>query len=211
MRLKIASKQILLAVILIGFIFCAAFIFYFIILRSTQNISVLSIKNSVTSPTQAELSSFVGQTIVGPPVRLKIPAINVDAFIEYVGLTPDGAVDVPKNPANAAWFNAGPQPGENGSAVITGHYGRWKNGETSVFDNLYKLKKGDKLYVENAKGVITAFVVQEIRNYKPDAYAYDVFISSDGKSHLNLITCDGVWDNNVKSYSKRLVVFTDKE
>jgi len=35
--------------------------------------------------------------------------------------------------------------------------------------------------------------------------------SSDAKAHLNLITCEGVWDKVSKSYSKRLVVFTDRE
>jgi LPXTG-site transpeptidase (sortase) family protein len=145
------------------------------------------------------------------PVRLKIPKINVDAAFEYVGLDPLGAMDAPKGPANVAWFDLGPRPGENGSAVIAGHYGRWKNGEGSVFDNLNKLRKGDRVYVEDEGGVIISFVVRENRKYDPEGDASDVFSSNDGKSHLNLITCEGVWDETEKSYSSRLVVFTDKE
>lgn len=147
----------------------------------------------------------------GLPVRLKIPSISVDAAIESIGLTSQGAMDVPKNPGDAAWFNLGPRPGANGSAVIDGHYGTWKNGSGSVFDNLYKLHQGDQLYVEDDKGTIISFVVREIRSYDPKANASDVFGSSDGKSHLNLITCEGVWDKDSKSYPKRLVVFTDRE
>ena len=120
-------------------------------------------------------------------------------------------MDVPKERANVAWFNLGPRPGENGSAVIAGHYGRWKNGKGSVFDNLHKLRKGDKIYVEDENGVIITFVVRESRRYDPNASVGDVFGSNDGKAHLNLITCEGVWDKVSKTYSKRLVVFTDKE
>lgn len=145
---------------------------------------------------------------VGRPTRLKIPSINVNATIEYVGLTPDGAMDVPKSPHNVGWFKLGPRPGENGSAVIAGHYG-FKKG--SVFDNLHKLDKGDKLYVQDEKGRMTTFVVREILKYDSKADALNVFDSNDGKAHLNLITCEGIWDKVSKNYSKRLVIFTDKE
>lgn len=145
------------------------------------------------------------------PLRLKIPKIKINTVLDSVGLTPQGAVGTPKGPATAAWFNFGPRPGDNGSAIITGHYGRWKSGEGSVFDNLNKLKRGDKLYVEYAKGVTVTFVVRASRTYDPNADAAEVFISNDGKSHLNLITCEGLWDKVTKSYSQRLVIFADKE
>jgi LPXTG-site transpeptidase (sortase) family protein len=149
------------------------------------------------------------------PIRLKIPKINVDADIEYVGLTAGGSMDVPKGPADVAWFDLGPRPGENGSAVIAGHYG-WKDGIPAAFDDLYLLGKGDKIYVEgttsvNGIGTTTVFVVREIRLYGNKDDAASVFYSSDGKAHLNLITCQGVWDKSQKSYSNRLVVFADQE
>ena len=143
-------------------------------------------------------------------MRLKIPSIRVDTAVEHAGLTTQGAMIAPKGPASTSWFDLGPRPGEIGSAVIAGHYG-WKNGRRAVFDNLYKLKKGDKLSVEDEKGIITTFVVREIRKYDPKANASSVFSSSDGRAHLNLITCGGVWNKAKKSYSDRLVVFTDKE
>lgn len=144
------------------------------------------------------------------PLRLKIPKINIDAAVETVGVTIDGAMDVPKNPANVAWYNQGPLPGDIGSSVIDGHYGPWKNGEISVFDNLNKLNIGDTLSIYDEKGITSNFIVKKIKKYKPDAEASDIFISNDGKSHLNLITCNGIWDEVSKSYSQRLVIFTDK-
>lgn len=147
---------------------------------------------------------------VGLPARIRIPKIKVNTAFENVGLTSKGAMDVPKGPVKVGWFNRGPRPGEIGSAVVAGHYG-WKNGLPAVFDFLYKLKKGDKIYVEDENGVVTTFVVREVRNYDPKADATKVFGSSDGKAHLNLITCGGIWDKNVKQFSKRLIVFADKE
>lgn len=162
----------------------------------------------IIHPEEMELSD--SEACCGLPVRLKIPKINIDAVLEHVGLTPSGAMDMPKGYDNAAWFNLGPRPGKNGSAVIDGHYGRI-NGKASVFDNLYKLRIGDKIFVEDEKGATTVFVVRESRTYVPNADASDVFISNDGNAHLNLITCEGSWDKVSKSYSKRLVVFADKK
>jgi LPXTG-site transpeptidase (sortase) family protein len=154
--------------------------------------------------------AFLEQASLGQPIRLTIPKINVDAAFDYVGLTDKGAMDISKNQDDVAWFDLGPRPGENGSAVVAGHYGL-KDGKASVFDDLYKLRQGDKLYVKDDKGATISFVVRESRRYDPDADASAVFGSNDGKSHLNLITCEGVWDEVAKSYSERLVVFTDKE
>ncbi len=146
----------------------------------------------------------------GLPIHIKIPEINVDASVGQVGLTKEGNVDVPSEPANAAWYNLGPHPGEIGTSVIVGHFG-WKNNTPSVFDNLSELKKGDKIYVEDDQGITTTFVVREIKTYDPKADASDVFISNDNKAHLNLITCEGIWNPKNKSYSERLVVFSDQE
>lgn len=145
----------------------------------------------------------------GLPIRLKIPKLKVDAPVELVGLTPHGAMDVPKDLADVAWFNLGPRPGQNGSAVMAGHYG-WKNGIQTVFDRLHTLHPGDNVYVEDEKGATTGFAVREFRTYSRRAEAPDVFTSSDGQAHLNLITCEGVWNKIQNSYPNRLVVFTDK-
>ena len=146
----------------------------------------------------------------GLPLRLKIPQINVDAPMEHLGIAEDGTMDVPKGPLEVAWFNLGPRPGEVGSAVMAGHSG-YKDRREAVFDNLYKLKKGDKIYVEDANRVMMTFVVREIRSYSPKADAREVFTSSDGLKHLNLITCTGIWNEQAQTRSERLVVFTDKE
>ena len=137
-------------------------------------------------------------------------AANLLSPISTKGLTTEGAMAVPAGPTSTAWFDLGPRPGESGSAVIAGHEG-WKDGIAAVFDNLYKLQKGDKVYVEDEKGVTATFIVRGIQVYSQNGDAALVFGSNDGKAHLNLITCEGDWNAIQKSYSNRLVVFTDME
>jgi LPXTG-site transpeptidase (sortase) family protein len=161
-------------------------------------------------PASGPVPQNLQQARVGLPTRLIIPEINVDAAIEYVGLTQQGAMAVPAGPTDAAWFDLGPRPGEDGSAVIAGHEG-WKDGIWAIFDDLYKLRVGDKVYVENEENTTTTFVVSGIQTYDQNGDASDVFSSNDGKAHLNLITCEGTWNTAEKSYSDRLVVFTNME
>src|SRR3989344_3298298 len=97
----------------------------------------------------------------------------------------------PAVPERAGWYTLGPVPGEIGSAVIDGHSG-WKDNIPAVFDTLYKLQIGDKIFIQNNSGEAVVFIVREIKTYNPEADASAVFLSHDGKSHLNLITCAGV-------------------
>lgn len=174
-----------------------------VILKSPVQAAAVALSNT-TAPLPAQ-----EKAVVGLPVRLKIPSIHVDTALESVGFTPGGEVDVPKISVDAAWFSLSPRPGEEGSAVIVGHYG-WKDGIPAVFDDVSKLHKGDELYVEDEHGATVSFIVREVRTYDPNADATEVFDSSDGKTHLNLITCEGVWNPTQKSYSNRLVVFADE-
>lgn len=193
-----------------GLVLLAVLLLYFIPKKSIGGGSVSVIENAdvLSNPEQAsvELTALP----VSGPARLKIPSINVDAAIEPVGLTSDGAMGVPKGPNEVVWFNLGPRPGENGSAVIAGHYD-WKNNLPAVFDNLHKLQKGDKISIEDEKGMTIVFVVSGIQVYDKDDDAFGVFNSSDGKARLNLVTCAGDWNKAEKVFSDRLVVFAVAE
>lgn len=193
MKLTISSN-IIFKIIALGIIGLCAIIFY--------NRSTASPINDPLSFSQVEMISVFKSEI-------RIPIIGVETSIESVGLTKNGEMGVPKDISNTAWYNLGTQIGKAGSAVINGHFG-WKEGKSSAFDNLYKLKIGDKIYIENRKETII-FVVKEIRVFNKKEGTESVFNSSDGKSHLNLITCNGVWNKEENSYSNRLVVFTDRE
>jgi LPXTG-site transpeptidase (sortase) family protein len=98
-------------------------------------------------------------------------------------------------------------PGDLGNAVIAGHRGR-PHLIPIVFDNLYKVRKGDLVNVRESDGRIISFVVRSTHIYGANESAPEVFGDTSG-SHLNLITC--IWNNAKRVFDKRLVVFTDRQ
>lgn len=179
----------------------------------------LPIDATSTQGTTGTTTAAVGTTSIvipingnGSPLRLKIPKLSVDADFQYLGLKPDETMDIPNNIIDVGWFTGSPRPGENGVSIITGHVAQIRQSiltKPGVFMNLNELRAGDKLYVINDKGETITFVVRESRLYDPAADAADVFTSKDNGAHLNLITCEGTWNQDQLSYSQRLVVFTD--
>ena len=204
---KTLFKRSLALVILAGLMVSPVLIFRLVFVRPAH-IDVAATANSPVFHKHAVVKQE--EATVGLPMRLTIPTIGVDAPIEHVGLTADGEMGTPKDPYNAAWYKSGPSPGEDGSSVIDGHYGL-VNGKPAAFDNLYKLRKGDKIYVQDEKGITVGFVVRALQTYSREDDAKDVFVSSDRKAHLNLITCAGTWDKASRNYTGRIVVFTNLE
>ncbi len=182
--------------LLIGFLVCACISF-----KSYQDDRTVKVFLDTTTP---------GLTLNNKalPVRMTIPAIDVDASVEYVGITSNKAMDTPKEANKVGWFNLSAIPGQAGSSVINGHFG-YKNKKPAVFDNLSKIKKGDKIYIEDEEGVVITFVVLKLKSYGRNDNASEVFASNDAKARLNLITCAGDWDPIAKTHSNRLVVFAE--
>jgi sortase A len=146
----------------------------------------------------------------GLPVRIMIPEIAVNTSLEQVGLTDSGEMGTPSEIQNVGWYALGSRPGETGTAVIAGHYG-WKGGKVSAFDDLHKLKIGDRISVLDDAGNTYSFLVSGSKIYDRNADASDVFTSNDDLSHLNLITCHGEWDEATENYTERLVIFAVRE
>lgn len=144
------------------------------------------------------------------PVRLIIPAIDVDAEVQYVGLNPDGSGEmaVPSNFTDVGWYKHGVRPGMRGSAVIAGHFNGREVPE-AVFYDLHTLEIGDEVVVMSAERVEDIFQVVKIETYTHDDPTTDVFQSTDGHKRLNLITCSGEWLSDENQYNERTVVFTE--
>lgn len=143
----------------------------------------------------------------GVPVTVRIPSINVDAKIESVAMDTKGRMDVPKDADNTAWFNPGYRPGQDGSAVLAGHFDK-EDGSPAVFADITKLQEGDEIIVTDDKGDKKTFAVIKLAKYPYDDFPIkDVFGNNSG-SMLNLITCHGEWNKETKNYSERMVVYS---
>lgn len=141
------------------------------------------------------------------PIGLVIPKLNIRANVEHVGQTKTLNMDVPKNAADVAWYLYGAKPGEEGNAIINGHYDT-PSGRPAVFYSLKTLEKGDEIQVVSEDGVITDFVVTGKDELPYDKFPSEyVFFTKPG-TNLNLITCDGVWNTALRNYSSRVVVYT---
>lgn len=162
------------------------------------------------SSATARVVSDQKEQVAALPIRLMIPAIDVDAKVQFVGLDEDGsgAMAVPSNFTDVGWYKDGVRPGMSGSAVIAGHLNGKKVPE-AVFYDLDKLQIGDKVVIMSEESTEDIFTVVRVETYAYDAPTADVFTSADGKSRLNLITCGGEWLPEENVYNKRTVIFTE--
>jgi len=141
------------------------------------------------------------------PVRVRIPAIGIDAFVEELGERADGGMATPRDPAKIAWYREGAIPGENGNVVMAGHLDRI-DGSPAVFWDLAALAVGDTVIVYDRAQTAYHYVVTMQQNYPYDQAPIDKIFGFGLISQLNLITCRGEWDGQKQTYSERLVVYT---
>jgi hypothetical protein len=71
------------------------------------------------------------------PVLLSIERLGIYADIESVGLV-DNAMAVPSSVEDVGWYQHGPRPGDQGSAVLAGHV-NWTSGRSAVFTILHTI------------------------------------------------------------------------
>ena len=137
------------------------------------------------------------------PVRLRIPAIEVDTRLVQLGLERDKSIEVPGELSVAGWWNGGPRPGQVGPAVILGHVSR---NAPAVFSRLHTLERGDEILVDRADGTTARFVVTRQGMYKKVAFPSDLVYYPTLDAELRLVTCGGL-DGATGKYTENLVVF----
>jgi Sortase domain len=143
------------------------------------------------------------------PLRLVIPSIGVNAFVEQLGIQANGDLATPTQHPwdDVGWYKLGPHPGERGSAVIDGHLDR-PGGYQAVFWSLSDMRVGDEVLVMNSAGKTLHFRVTRMAFYAPqEAPLQDIF-GNDGGIYLNLLTCAGDWIPSEHQTTLRLVVYT---
>lgn len=143
----------------------------------------------------------------GLPVRLRIPAVGIDAVVERTGRDSEGKVDVPKISRNVAWFDESALPGQAGkTSVVSGHLDDPVG--PAVFYKLRMLVPGDELEVTYDNGTRFIFVVEAKERYAYDRAPVQKVFGATPRRMLNLITCDGAWNAGQANYGQRLVVYS---
>ena len=145
----------------------------------------------------------------GAPARISIPSIGVDAAIEALDLTPEQKIGVPKEWGHVGWYREGVRPGEQGKAILSGHFDDEK-GRPAVFARLREVEPGDEVRVSYSDGSTVTFAAGErllVDVNAVDQASWEAIFGASERAELSLITCEGVWDPRARTYSQRLVVF----
>jgi LPXTG-site transpeptidase (sortase) family protein len=140
------------------------------------------------------------------PVRLRIPAADVDTPVIRLGLAPDGTVEVPPVTEHdrAGWYRHSPTPGRTGPSVLLGHVTVGPYGD-GVFRHLSRLRPGDRAEVLLRNGRTAVFEVSAVRTVaKADFPADDVY-GDVSRPELRLITCGGPRSGD--EYRDNVIVF----
>jgi hypothetical protein len=146
-----------------------------------------------------------GPATVARPVYLSIPVIGVHTRLIRLGLTAQGALQVPASTSVAGWYTGGPRPGQVGSAVIAGHIDSYLG--PGVFFRLRLLRPGDRVYVREAGGRLAVFRVYAERSYPKDRFPTQKVYGPAPDPELRLITCGGTFDPAIGSYLNNVVVY----
>ena len=143
------------------------------------------------------------------PMRIVIPKIGVNAYVQNVGVDQNQQIAVPNNIHIAGWFVDTVQPGEQGLSIIDGHV----NGPTSdegVFHRLKELAIDDEIRIVQGNGIERPFKVR-ITQSVPTEETATLLYSQDPsiQRQLTLITCTGRYNSETRSYDQRQIVILE--
>lgn len=138
------------------------------------------------------------------PTSLKIPAIDLEAQVQHLGITENGEMAVPDNIEDVSWFSPGYEPGENGRAVIAGHVDGVDG--PAIFWDLSKLQLGDEVVVQDKDRTLT-FKVHTMESVPLDLADVSQVFGYTSSPELVLITCSGTYDFDRGTREERLIVY----
>jgi LPXTG-site transpeptidase (sortase) family protein len=140
------------------------------------------------------------------PVRIGIPAINVDAPLEILSLDATNSLQPPVAWDAAGWYDRSPIPGERGPSVIAGHLTAPDG--PAVFIDLGALTPGDLVTVTQADGSTDTFTVDRtISAERSDTFPTKEIYGPTPDAQLRLITCDGEYDPARGHWTRNMIVF----
>ncbi|MEU6877152.1 class F sortase [Streptomyces sp. NPDC046712] len=140
------------------------------------------------------------------PVRLRIPEIDVDAPMMRLGLSRDGALDVPPAADRniAGWYEGGTMPGATGTAIVAGHVDNAQG--PAVFYALGALKKGHRIEVDRQDGRTAVFTIDAVEVYENKDFPDEKVYGETDRAELRVITCGGAFTKK-SGYQGNVVAF----
>lgn len=143
----------------------------------------------------------------GAPVRVVVPAHDVDMPVDPVGVAADGQMEIPPLAERGGWYRFGADPADGaGTTVIAGHVDSVASAGTGPFVRLPEVRAGDAVELTLADGTTRGYAVQSVTKVpKSEARWPDVF-TREGEARLALITCGGAFDTATRHYTDNVLV-----
>ncbi len=139
------------------------------------------------------------------PRSIRISKLGTDAYVQRVGVTKDNAMATPNNIAFTGWYVNSVAPGTDGLSIINGHAGgRYTDG---VFKSLKNLASGDVVQVQRGDLSWHNYEVVSVKTVRvaeanSALYQRNLLFAKQ----LNLITCDGNFNDAAQTYDERTIV-----
>lgn len=155
--------------------------------------------------------SGLSQRVKAQPIRIRIPALGVDAPVIAVGVNVAGELAVPANVVQAAWYQGGSAPGQRGTAIIAAHVDF--RGALGLFNKLRTLSRGAVIEITDASGNVRQFRVSsgQLAPKSDPTTVRELAAASaaPGRPRLALITCGGDLNYAKHSYYDNFVLLAD--
>jgi Sortase domain len=141
-----------------------------------------------------------------PPTRLVIPALDVDARVDDVGVQDDGAMVIPAAPTSVGWYRYGSAPSDRaGNTVIAGHVATREDGPGALAP-LRDATPGMRVTVTTADGERHDYEVVGREAIVKKALPVDELFARDGRPLLVLITCGGEYLPELRTHRDNVIV-----
>lgn len=121
------------------------------------------------------------------PYAVTIPRLQLQKVLSSVGLTPQGTIQTPAKPGDAAWYDAAAAPGQVGPGVLVGSMVEGRGAKTGVFARIGQLVPGDTVVVTRTDSTSIQFIVNRVQRVSFDRFPTRDVYGMTAKSTLRLV------------------------
>ena len=139
------------------------------------------------------------------PRSLTVAGTTINMPIVEVGVSPDGAMEIPEPFDEAGWYRFGPAPGAAaGTAVVAAHVDT--TSDSAPFSQLKTLAPGTLVTVQREGAAPLTFRVTGVELMAKDAFDGASVFRRGGPPELKLVTCGGRWLDEQQDYGDNVIV-----
>ena len=139
------------------------------------------------------------------PRSLTVAGTTINMPIVEVGVSPDGAMEIPEPFDEAGWYRFGPAPGAAaGTAVVAADVDT--TSDSAPFSQLKSLAPGTLVTVQREGAPALTFRVTRVELMAKDAFDGASVFRRGGPPELKLVTCGGRWLDEQQDYGDNVIV-----